>query len=436
MTVTTKYPEPVKIVLIGASVRPLIASCLRANCVPVAFDFFADWDGQQMILASGHQNASLTKIDCYEDLLDLDFAKLGNVAVLAGGAELRSDLVSAVGEQIPLLGASAKTLAAIGDSLQWLQVLRESGCRVPEVQLKMPANWSTGDWLVKLPGSCGGSGVQKLDRSFQDFDIEGTVGEFYFQKQISGQSWSAVMVSRRQSERGSSETFLLGCTRQWLAADFAEGTKSKQHTQPFAYRGSIGPLEVSESVQLQVERVVGLLGQKFAMQGIWGIDFVLDAEERVWPVDFNPRITASAELFESTIVRSESKFRSVLDLHLAACLSTRANDAREFEKLAGDRRLFSEVESCEAKRIVFHFGSKPIKVDKAIWERLSHYYDSSFFQASQTGSTIADVPRIGDLIDTGRPLLTIRSRAKTEVAAVALLDELFDAVQTCVVATH
>ena len=121
MTEWKNNPRP-KIVLIGASTRPLIASCLAGGCVPVAFDFFADWDGQRLIEGAGGTGASLTKIDRYADLLDRDLASLGDAAILAGGAELRPELVVAVGGQLPLLGAGENALAAIADPVQWLQV--------------------------------------------------------------------------------------------------------------------------------------------------------------------------------------------------------------------------------------------------------------------------------------------------------------------------
>ena len=451
---------PVKIVLIGASVRPLISSCLRAGCVPVAFDFFADWDGQQMIDESGCENASLTKIDRYENLLELDFASLGDAAILTGGAELRSELVKYVSEQIPLLGPDAESMAAISDPFNWLRVLHEAECRVPAMKIKLPLDYLTNDWLVKLRGNCGGSGVQVLDRKFQGFDVEGWVNDSYFQKRIPGQSMSVVLLSRRSTTGLANTTFSLGYTRQWLATDFADEadacdgrswcrqtsgrcpevprdlansasskslTSSQPLNRPFAYHGSVGPLEVSESVQLQVERIANLLAQKYAMQGVWGVDFVLDAKGQVWPVDFNPRITASAELFEAAIARSKNKVRSLMDLHLLACCSTES-DEEEFKKLAADRDAFSNEENCEAKRIVF-LGSKPIGIDKSKWEQLSRYYVPDFFQSNQTGVSIADVPPIGDRIEAGRPLLTIRSRAKTEAAALALLNELFAAVE-------
>jgi len=381
-----------------------------------------------LIRESGCKAASLTKIDRYEDLLEVDFASLADAAILVGGAELRSELVRVVGEQVPLLGASSESLASIRNPFRWLRVLQEAGCRVPQIQLKCPADYSTGDWLVKLQGSCGGKGVH----------------DSYFQRRVSGQAWSALLVSRCQTENNASETFLLGCTRQWLAADFVDviGSCSRQTSgrrpevpqvrRPFAYRGSVGPLSVAKSVQQQVERVAKLLAKSFAMQGVWGIDFVLDAEGQVWPVDFNPRITASVELFESAMVQSESKFRSVLDLHLAACISTRVNGGQEFRELADDGRSFSGEDTCEAKRILFNSGPLPIGITNANWEQLSRYYEPSFFKSSQVGSSIADVPRLGDRIGPGHPLLTIRSRATTEAAAVALLDELFKAVQALV----
>ena len=418
-----------RILMIGASVRPLIASCLRSGSVPVAFDFFADQDGQQLIQESGYANASLTKIDRYENLLKSDFAKLGDVAILAGGAELQPKLVEMVSEQLPILGPSAESLMTIVDPMQWLQVLKEAGCRVPESLCKLPAAPKVNDWLVKHSGTCGGSGVQVLGDEFENHNVKSSTTDSYFQKRIPGQAWSAVLVSRAQTKYQASETFSLGCTRQWLATDFAEGLKL---TRPFAYHGSVGPLPIPKSAQLEINLVANLLAQRFSMRGVWGMDFLLDDDGQVWPVDLNPRITASAELFESAVARSRSKFRSVLDLHLSACCPTGAGDGEEFEKLANDRAVSLGVEDCETKRIVFFAGPDVVEIDAAIYDQLSYYYQPNFFQSNHPGASIADVPKLGERIDAGRPLLTIRSRAKTEAAAMALLDKLFEAVQACV----
>jgi len=65
------------------------------------------------------------------------------------------------------------------------------------------------------------------------------------------------------------------------------------------YHGSVGPIAISETVKQQVGRIANELAQKFSLAGMWGLDFILDVEGQVWPVDLNPRITASAELFET-----------------------------------------------------------------------------------------------------------------------------------------
>ena len=418
--------RPEKIVLIGASIRPLIASCLAGECVPVAFDFFADWDGQRLIREVGCAGASLAKIEGYADLLDYDLASLGDAAILAGGAELRPELVAAVGRQLPLLGTGENALTAIADPIRWLQVLKEAGCRVPESRRDLPVG-SEGDWLVKQCGSCGGSGVREVGS-----EIENSGADCYYQKKIAGESFSAVLISRRQGEGGVERTILLGCTRQWLAADFDDGrSKRGQDWRAFAYHGSVGPIAISETVKQQVGRIANELAQKFSLAGMWGLDFILDVEGQVWPVDLNPRITASAELFETSIANSSCGFCSVVDLHLSACEYACGRSIKDFETLAGEGIVGQGKRCYEAKRFLFFDGPEVFEMDQAKFQLLSRLCVRDFFQARQAGVSIADVPAVGDRIAPGRPLMTIRSRAHTEAAALALLDQLVVNVRGC-----
>ena len=415
-----------KIVLIGASTRPLIASCLAGGCVPVAFDFFADWDGQQLVQEAGCAGASLTKVERYADLVEYDWASLGDAAILAGGAELRPELVAAVGGQLPLLGAGEDTLTAIADPIRWLQVLKEARCRVPESRRDLPVG-REGDWLVKQRGSCGGSGVRAVGS-----EIENSDADCYYQKKIAGESFSAVLVSRRQGEGDVERTILLGCTRQWLAADFDDGrSKGDQDWRAFAYRGSVGPIAISETVKKQVGRIANVLAREFSLAGGWGMDFILDAEGQVWPVDLNPRITASAELFETSIANSSCGFCSVVDLHLSACEYACGRSIKDFETLAGEGIVGQGKRCYEAKRFLFFDGPEVFEMDQAKFQLLSRLCVRDFFQARQAGVSIADVPAVGDRIAPGRPLMTIRSRAKTEAEAVVLLDELLVDVHGC-----
>ena len=425
-----KNNEQVKIVLIGASTRPLIASCLAGGYVPVAFDFFADWDGKRLIQEAECAGASLTKIERYADLLDYDLASLGDAAILAGGAELRPELVAAVGRQLPLLGAGKNALAAIADPIQWLQVLKETGYRAPESRRVLSVG-SEGDWLLKQYGSCGGSGVRAITWETERLTADGLRGACYYQQRIAGESFSAALVSRCQGEGGEDRTFLLGCTRQWLAGDFDVGRSGDHDGRAFAYHGSVGPVPICESVERQIDRIANVLGRQFSLAGVWGLDFILDADGQVWPVDLNPRITASAELFEAAIANSASGFHSVVDLHLSVCDSERGRGGKDFEILISERMVGQNNATCEAKRFLFFDGPGIFKMDQSKFKQLSRLYVRDFFQGSQVGVSIADIPEIGDQIAPGRPLMTMRSRAKTKAEAVVWLNDLLVNVRAC-----
>jgi len=125
-----------------------------------------------------------------------------------------------------------------------LSALQDAGCRVPETSSQLPED-ATG-WLLKRGGTCGGSGVWLAESEIAKNVAAGSVGECYYQQRIAGQSLSAVLVSRRPTEREASVTFLLGCTRQWLASDFSGSTETLDGSgdRPFAYCGSAGPVTI------------------------------------------------------------------------------------------------------------------------------------------------------------------------------------------------
>src|SRR5690606_22594576 len=103
------------------------------------------------------------------------------------------------------------------------------------------------------------------------------------QQYIPGESLGVVW----RSQQGYSE--LLGVTKQILGND-AFGVTG------YRYAGSIGPWQLTPQQQLALTKLGQHLTQKFNLQGIWGSDVVLDVEGNLWPVEFNPRYTASVEV--------------------------------------------------------------------------------------------------------------------------------------------
>jgi predicted ATP-grasp superfamily ATP-dependent carboligase len=64
-----------------------------------------------------------------------------------------------------------------------------------------------------------------------------------------------------------------------------------------AYRGSVGPLDMDTG---EIERIGALVAERcgFRDDGLFGIDMIRDHRGDVWPIEINPRYTASMELLE------------------------------------------------------------------------------------------------------------------------------------------
>src|SRR5690606_21045188 len=82
----------------------------------------------------------------------------------------------------------------------------------------------------------------------------------------------------------------------------------------FHYAGSLGPLRLANATTRHLQALGDLLAAEFQLIGAFGVDFILDAdEETVWPVEINPRYTASMEVLE----RAHDQL--IVAQHIAAC---------------------------------------------------------------------------------------------------------------------
>jgi uncharacterized protein len=95
---------------------------------------------------------------------------------------------------------------------------------------------------------------------------------------------------------------LIGATRQLI------GTKGS----PFAYRGSVGPVPLAAPLAARLQSLGDALARAFEPAGWFGVDYVL-RDGIPWPVEINPRYTASVELHELAMGRS------LLPEHRHAC---------------------------------------------------------------------------------------------------------------------
>ena len=338
------------LLIVGASARAAAASARRIGLRPTCLDLFADAD-----LASSH---FLPRIDPaeYPDALAELADRLPPMPWLYTGAiENRPDLVGRISARHRLLGNGGKTLRAVRDPLELAEACRAVGLPAPEVRLDPSALPLDGSWLRKPLASGGGRGIRP-------WTGRGGRPGVYFQRKIEGLSLSVLCLGDGAAAR------CLGVTRQVV------GKPSNR----FAYRGTLAPWSVSDEVLERIERLARAIGDRFGLVGLFGIDLIL-ADGHPWPIEVNPRYTASVEALEWALGRS------LLAEHLRAA-------GLEFAETPHP----SSPAAFVAKAIVF--AGREFRWPEA-W--------------AWRGADPADFPEIGDVphpgtkFDPGDPVLTV-----------------------------
>ena len=343
------------LLILGASARAAASSARRLGLRPTCADLFADAD----LAAIG----PATRIDPahYPDGLATFAAGLPPIPWLYTGAiENRPDLVDRISRRHPLLGNPGATLLAVRDPVALAESIRDAGLFAPDVRLD-PANLPVdGSWLRKPVASGGGRGIRpwRGERPRPGRSV-------YFQERIGGLPLSATFVGRRTTAR------CLGVTRQYVG----------KAGHPFAYRGSLGPWPVADEVLEQVERLGRSIASSFGLVGLFGIDLIL-RDGRAWPIEVNPRYSASVEVLEWALGRS------LLAEHLLA-----------FGSELGMRPISVRPEGFAAKAIVF--AGRPFA-----WPSPLVVLETDPMRFPE----VADVPRPGTSFEAGEPVLTVFAR--------------------------
>jgi predicted ATP-grasp superfamily ATP-dependent carboligase len=264
------------LLILGASARAAAFSALRAGLRPISIDLFADRDLAAVAVARR------VGADAYPEGL----AAVASTAVPApwiytGGLENHPDLVDRLAAARPLWGISGSALRAVRDPIAVATVLRRAGLPVPAVRATPAGLPRDGSWLAKPLASAGGAGIVAVGPGWVDREAP-----TYYQERIDGPSFSAVFVG----ERGGAK--LLGVTTQLLGRPGA----------PFAYRGSVGPCELGSAAERRIATLGRALAHEFRLIGLFGVDFILK-DGHPWPVEVNPRLTASVEVLELALGR-------------------------------------------------------------------------------------------------------------------------------------
>lgn len=407
-------PLKSRLLIIAASARPWIQSAEIAGFYVTAFDFFSDWDSvgvksQKTESSSRQTNPTLkrevVRLERFEDLLEqryLDLISSCDYAILAGGMENQPRLIEALASRIPILGPSALQHDRMADTVKILSWLKNLGYQVPESTLRLGPNVCLDKWLRKAFRSSGGLGIRQAIED--DFSSQSSL--YYYQKKISGESFSGFFISLPQGESVVS-TALVGWTRQLVNEQWCGAGE-------FRYCGSIGPLSINESLKYKIEAIGQAVAEEYGVIGAWGIDFLVDGND-IRPVDFNVRLTASMELFEVGMKEAEHRSRSVVEQHALACLGQL--DLDQLRCSTDLTRLKSEC--CFGKSIVFFDRLLPLEVTKSVHQFL--IFQSRQLSELEIGEFgVADIPNQGEWVRPGQPFCTVLAREEPHRVAEVL----------------
>lgn len=317
-----------KILVVGVSVRAMVASAVNSGYTVVALDAFGDQDMRQ--LAETHALHREFNVRYSAGALYRASRKLSCDAVAyTSNLENYPGILERFGGARTIIGNSPQTVRAVRSWTDLFVKLRQAGFPTPATICAGESKKANSrlHWLVKPVLSGGGHGItfQKHSRP---------IGRrFMLQEYISGKSCSASFVANGH------DCILLGITRQLTGLrEFG--------SQGFRYCGNILPLaeavdpDRSAPLVSQVRRLALFLTREYGLTGVNGIDFIL-SDKQIYLTEVNPRYSASMELIEQAYALP------IFHLHVNASQyghlpEFRVEDVLHKRKFFGKAILFSE----------------------------------------------------------------------------------------------
>lgn len=259
--------QPVGVV--GASARAAVHSLARAGHSAWAVDLFADRDLARVA------PCAVCPSDEYPAALPRLAKRFPTGPVLyTGGLENHPHVVAALAAVHELWGNSPKVLEHVRDP--WKLAAATIGFAAPAIVPRDLPCPRTSRWLLKPLRSSAGHGIRFAEPN------EAPSATHYFQEFIRGVPMSAVFVDHQ----------LVGFTKQLIGEPWL-------HARPFTYCGSVGLLDMAPEVVNTLAHLGGHVAMVFGLSGVWNVDFILK-DNVPYPVEVNPRYTASVEVLEHT----------------------------------------------------------------------------------------------------------------------------------------
>ncbi|HWQ70377.1 MAG TPA: ATP-grasp domain-containing protein [Patescibacteria group bacterium] len=380
-----------EILIGGVSARGLAESAVRSGLRHriVTVDYFGDFDlGLLCTYRSIKRDLNLPYDPGY--LIQASAGLTFDALMYVANLENYPSVIEAMTGGKPILGNGPAVLASVRDPARFFEFLAQVGIPAPKIAFgPEPSDLDSGTiWLRKPLQSGGGHGIA--------VHLPGDRLEpgYLLQECLDGLPCGAVFAA------DGWDACLLGISEQLIG-------RHEFGADDFRYCGSIlGPIWVGRAewgdLVERIRQIVRAITREFHLVGVNGIDFILKGET-VYPLEINPRYTASMELIEWA-------YRlNIFKTHLDAC----HGQLPDFDLLASPcEGYFGKAIPFAAQTLIFH--------DPRWW------FDQG----------VRDLPLEGEQIAQGKPVCTVFSRGPSRSACYnQLIRAAAEIEQQCLNAT-
>lgn len=296
--------------------------------------------------------------------------------ILTGAMENHLDVARGLDEQFTLITSSPDSMDAVRDPLISRKIRSIRGIEWPETRLGPMEFFGPGNdrWLIKPRRSAAGMGVRLATKNVTVDD------RHVVQRLVNGAPISAVfVVPMIGTDR---IPILFGATSQ-LSGDESFGARE------YRYVGNAGPLPDAVIFHPLRELARELVTQ-FRLRGVFNIDAILGTDGVIYPIEINPRYSASIEVLE--MGRGTSIFSVMRGQPMPSTTSI-----QQF-----------------AKAVVYALRDGAVQ---DLYEIFSH-------------EEVADVPVAGSRVKRGHPICTLFSRGENFDFCLAKLRAMAQDVYT------
>ena len=345
-----------RLLVAGVTTRPVAVSAARAGWTVTAADAFSDLD---LLACADAPMPRVPGAHFEPSAVALAAQKISaEFVAYTSNFENHPEAVAALARGRRLLGNTPATLRRVRDPLELMRRFRALGFDTPATRATPPRTpLDRGRrWLLKPRRSGGGHGTCVWHPGHR-------VGRHqYLQERIPGLPGSVVFLADGR------EAHVLAISRQLVG-------RPEFGARGFRYCGSLmgpGLFPGEQALHRRAEALAAAVARAFGLVGLNGVDFIARSGI-AWPIEVNPRFSASMELLE------HGADLSLFALHADACAGRLP------------RRTTPTLNQVHGKAIVF--------ARRAVTPRATRRW--------LTDAAMADIPRPGERIARGRPICTV-----------------------------